>query len=955
MRSDSLASFASVLLLGAVAACGEDSDEAAPPPAVIPHVFVGHIEGAKALVALVDGEEGVVAYTCGQDDDREAHTGWYFGVKEPAAADNVQLVNGSLGLKMRATLGANGGSGVVTLADGVEKKFSVELARGDAGLFDFEDASQWVGFIRANDGATAGSSTIKLSGTGFASGTNAPTSTSVTAQAPPTTTVTPTPTTTTVTTIQPVNVTGTTGLVNTTPLLRPEQRIITRTGPIVIFMMHGMADNLGMAAPDAKDNFEECAGPKDTPFYGRCEWGQDVIPGIFGSANVRAQITALDGSDATGDQFIKAMENVRGVDLPDENLGHRIVDDCVADPEKTDVVDVKFAKHFVTPGELRSTSRLSFGSFGGTPVAPKLAAFVTWRDPTRGLVFSGRRVTRQIYAALKWYETTYKVTPGVILLAQSFGGLASRFMLSNPDPRAFTPETNQENVRLCKEDLTKMDYVRDRTLFLTTLATPHEGSYLAEWGPPVKDALRAALTELRNGTASSDLARVLRGMATISTVVNANLTPTLTDQLVDAMDGFLTQLDSAAALKEMTLARMTTHNRTTISPERARRTAASPIIGAQRTLIPIYATLSRSPGSDAFDSPDLIQGFRDYQRKRAKVRGWIPQTMLVSDVLTRQLVPDGFGSVNVAPYTEHRAILDRRARLFDASPAITQLERKFSSNIRSVIATVSPWFLGRFGRNADGILTSLMDAQVNVALPHFMAPIHVDQRWRLGFDGRTMDVPMPALECGGRRIVIDLDSLARLLVDKFGNTAAALDAIRGFNLRQILELLSVVIQDTDAFAKGAADWFVKRVKEEILDNPLPAECNAIPDNAFDVFAAAELLNWKTVDATGQIPAPGFIGTGEAVSDGEMDTDGAVHSASALGFTLGRKPFFFEHDRDLEGGGIGSWYRLYDNPVTEKYNHGQQYQNDVGLWYRATFLTAGIGPVPARDTFSVWPQ
>ena len=38
---------------------------------------------------------------------------------------------------------------------------------------------------------------------------------------------------------------------------------------------------------------------------------------------------------------------------------------------------------------------------------------------------------------------------------------------------------------------------------------------------------------------------------------------------------------------------MTTHNRTTISPERARRTAASPIIGAQRTLIPIYVTLSR--------------------------------------------------------------------------------------------------------------------------------------------------------------------------------------------------------------------------------------------------------------------------------------------------------------------------------------------------------------------------
>lgn len=59
---------------------------------------------------------------------------------------------------------------------------------------------------------------------------------------------------------------------------------------------------------------------------------------------------------------------------------------------------------------------------------------------------------------------------------------------------------------------------------------------------------------------------------------------------------------------------------------------------------------------------------------------------------------------------------------------------------------------------------------------------------------------------------------------------------------------------------------------------------------FDAFAAAELLNWKVVGATGSIPKPAWIGPGEPVSDGEMDTDGAVHSASALGFTLGRVPF-----------------------------------------------------------------
>jgi len=568
-------------------------------------------------------------------------------------------------------------------------------------------------------------------------------------------------------------------------------------------------------------------------------------------------------------------------------------------------------------------------------------------------VFSGRRVTRQIYAALRWYEATYNVKPGVILVAQSFGGLASRFMLSRPDPAALldNPTLNGERVPLCKEDLAKMDYVRDRTLYLLTLATPHEGSYLAEWGPPVKNALRALLAELRSGAATSPLAKVLAGMATISTFVNLNLRPTLTDSLVSAIDGFLPQLDSAPALIEMQLKRMEQHNLRTISPERARRTAASPIVGAAKTLIPVYVTLGRSSGSDAFDGPDLIKGFKTLDKKRAKARGWVTQTMLISDVLTRQLIPKGFGDATVAPYAEHRAILDRRARLFDSSPTTEQLEAKFASDIQSVIRSVSPWFLGRFGRNADAVIAGLQ-GEVSVSLPHLSAPIHTDQKWKIGFDGSTIEVPIPAFECGTKRIVLDLDALARLLVDTYGRTPDVLAAIQGKDLTTILQALAVVIQETDTFARGVAQWFVGKVGEL---GTLPAQCDAKPANAFDVFALAELANWKIVATTGRIPAPAFIGTGEAVSDGEMDTDGAVHSASALGFTLARVPFYFEHNRTDDGGKIGSWYRLYDNPVTERRNHGLQYENDVGLWIRSAFLVAQVGPVPARDSFSVWPE
>ena len=510
------------------------------------------------------------------------HTGWYFGIKQGLEPDNVQLVNGPTGLRMRGSLGPSGGSGTLTLADGSSVAFDVEPARGDAGLYDFEDAANLVGFIRANDGMTAGSSILRVAGTGLA--TTAPTTTSTAVTIAPTS-PTPLPATTVITTVVPtipLVIDAGARIVTAVPITSADKRVITRSGPVVIFMMHGMADSLGLAPAGARDDFANCAGPKDTAFYGRCEWGQDFLPALFGSPDARAQLTALDGSDVTGDQFLHAMENVRGSDLPDENLGHRLAGDCVADPELAEKVDGNFAKHFVAAGPLNSSSQIALAKLRGIPpTPPPVAAMVTWRDPTRGLVFSGRRVTRQIYAALRWYESTYQVTPGVILLGQSFGGLASRFMLSRPDPATLlgNETLNHERIGLCKEDLAKMDYVRDRTLYLVTLATPHEGSALAEWGPPVLDALRSVGTELRSGVANSSLAKVMKGAATIASVVDVGLEPTLTTSLVSSIDGFLPQLETARALLDMQLKRMEQQNANTLSPSaravpRPRRSSA---------------------------------------------------------------------------------------------------------------------------------------------------------------------------------------------------------------------------------------------------------------------------------------------------------------------------------------------------------------------------------------------
>jgi hypothetical protein len=413
------------IALTSAVACG--SDDAPGPEVVTPHVFVGHVAGSEALVALVESEDSVVGYTCGIGGNLATHTGWYFGVKAGPVGENIQLVNQTNGLRLRGTLGVAGGSGVLTLADNREVDFTVEPARGEAGLYDYEDAANLVGFIRANDGATAGNSAIRISTTGAAPTTTTPPPTS----SPVTTVPSPTPKPPSTTLQPPTTVTfdngGTPRIVTTFPVLSPENRIIKRTGPVVIFMVHGMADYIGMKGPNDPEDFVECSGPNDKPFYGRCEWGQDFLPGLFGTTDVRAQITTLDGRDASGDRFLNDPTN--RVEF-DENLGKTMAGDCYADPNQPERFDGRTAMHFVQPGIPREPVRAPPEELKLPPPAPPLAAFVTWRDATRGLVFSGRRITRQIYAALRWYEATYRRTPGVIIVAQSFGGLASRFITS---------------------------------------------------------------------------------------------------------------------------------------------------------------------------------------------------------------------------------------------------------------------------------------------------------------------------------------------------------------------------------------------------------------------------------------------------------------------------------------------------------------------------------------------
>ena len=497
-----------------------------------------------------------------------------------------------------------------------------------------------------------------------------------------------------------------------------------------------------------------------------------------------------------------------------------------------------------------------------------------------------------------------------------------------------------------------MDILRDRTDFVLSLATPHEGSYMAEFGETAKTYIKDTLDGLVSATDKTTLAAVIRAAQQGAATVLSSPPDLITGMknAVSILDNRLT----TPALRDLKLDTMKAFNLGPLSPERARRTAASPMAGAAGALVPVYATLGRSPGSNDFNSPLILDGISRYQKEVPKVQNWIMQTFL-ADVVVRQFFPDGYGKVNVAPYSDHADKLDRRARLFDLGVDTRPAEKFVNDNASALLGQISPWFAGKFGDGAAGILAYLSQFKLQIFLPRAMIPIHTDRLWKLGLTG-SVQVPELALTCKGRTVVLDYAPLIEALLKILGDSQKVIDGLAGKNLGDAVVAAGGLLKDGDALAGGAVEWFTAAVGSGAPDGCQLANAANIPD----FFKLANLFNWKASGTTGTIPAPAWERTDVQATDGEIDTDGAVHATSALGFTLGRtKAFYFEHseaDGPLSGGKptFGSWYRLYDNPVTEKYNHGMQYHADVGQWIHDAFLKPGVGPVPQKDGFSVWP-
>jgi hypothetical protein len=116
--------------------------------------FVGELEGTSALIGLVTDGDRVRAYACdGKDIAR-----WFTG-----SVKNGELDLREGGLRLQATLTADGATGTLTLADSSSRTFRLEAVRGDAGLYQGEATHEGVRYLGRWVVAEGGAQTGKLS------------------------------------------------------------------------------------------------------------------------------------------------------------------------------------------------------------------------------------------------------------------------------------------------------------------------------------------------------------------------------------------------------------------------------------------------------------------------------------------------------------------------------------------------------------------------------------------------------------------------------------------------------------------------------------------------------------------------------------------------------------------------------------------------------------------------
>jgi hypothetical protein len=127
-----------------------------------PTVYVGHIDGSDAQVALLVENGQVLGYACGGNATWSTHSSWFPANTESVLGDSTFTLTGANGHVLQGLFSAEAAEGTLTLPDGTDFAWSATVAAENtpAGLYllneKSDDVEDLIGFIVANDLQTVG-------------------------------------------------------------------------------------------------------------------------------------------------------------------------------------------------------------------------------------------------------------------------------------------------------------------------------------------------------------------------------------------------------------------------------------------------------------------------------------------------------------------------------------------------------------------------------------------------------------------------------------------------------------------------------------------------------------------------------------------------------------------------------------------------------------------------------
>lgn len=198
-------------------------------------------------------------------------------------------------------------------------------------------------------------------------------------------------------------------------------------------------------------------------------------------------------------------------------------------------------------------------------------------DGSVGIGIQARSVLSRIDELYQDFRSYCGVEPQLVIIAHSKGGLVSRYILS-------VPTGSVGGVDLTPAEETTARQLRDKTKFLITLGTPHNGSPIADNATAIREGVETIQGPL------DTLWGIIRTAATIGGIHLQQSSPLQISTVLRDLAG------SPDDLGHLTSSFCRDMNVGPLHPSRMAR--------SDGTLIPVYAYGSRSPGDAFYATPN---------------------------------------------------------------------------------------------------------------------------------------------------------------------------------------------------------------------------------------------------------------------------------------------------------------------------------------------------------------